>query len=143
MRVYADTSVLVAWHHPADIFAALVTPWLQECGPEFCWNAILRAELRHNLRLLQGPYSRTDWNAYSAAENTRRLVSSRERLTDLFQQADELSERFASRTSCGTWDVVHVAAAMRANAEAFATCDEAQARLARLSGLTEVKLFVV
>jgi len=41
MRIYADTSVLIAWFHPADEFALAVTTWCRERNPEFIWNPLL------------------------------------------------------------------------------------------------------
>jgi hypothetical protein len=64
-----------------------------------------------------------------------------ERLTDLLEWGDELSARLASRTTAGTWDCVHVAAAQHGRASVFATCDTAQAELARLANLPKVQLF--
>jgi predicted nucleic acid-binding protein len=52
-----------------------------------------------------------------------------------------LSARRASNSAAGTWDFVHVAAAQHVRAEAFITCDAAQAELARVAGLTQVQLF--
>jgi predicted nucleic acid-binding protein len=47
MKMYADTSVLIAWFHPADQFAQQVTKWCREREVEFCWNPLLRTEVRH------------------------------------------------------------------------------------------------
>ncbi len=52
MKVYADTSALIAWFNPADQFAPAVTSWCRARSPEFYWNPLLRLELRHNLRLV-------------------------------------------------------------------------------------------
>ncbi len=35
MKIYADTSALMAWFNPADEFAPAVTSWCRERGPEF------------------------------------------------------------------------------------------------------------
>jgi predicted nucleic acid-binding protein len=140
MRVYADTSVLVAFFHPADAFAVAVTRWLQGQEAELLWNPILRAEVRHNLRTRRGDYAAPAWSAYRAAETHHFLSLTRERLSDLLEWADELSAQHAGDAKAGTWDFVHVAAALHSQAEIFATCDEAQAQLAGLAGL-EVKLF--
>jgi predicted nucleic acid-binding protein len=141
MKIYADTSVLIAWFHPADRFALPVTNWCRHNGPEFHWNALLRAELRHNLRKLTGDYAAVAWQAYRASEAARRLVLARDKTSDLMEWADELSARFAAETPCGTWDCTHVAAALHARADVFATCDVAQARLAKLAKFPSVKLF--
>ncbi|MGD1086638.1 MAG: PIN domain-containing protein [Verrucomicrobiota bacterium] len=141
MRIYADTSALIAWFHPADEFARVVTDWCHERGPEFCWNPLLRIELRHNLRRLSGKYAASAWHAYRASETSRRLRLDMHRLSDLLDRGDELSARHAQSCHAGTWDFVHVAAAQQARAEMFVTCDGAQAEVARLAGLTRVHLF--
>lgn len=141
MKIYADTSVLVAWFHPADLFALPVTSWGRDNGPDFHWNSRLRAELRHNLRKLTGDYAALAWHAYRASESARRLVPARDRISDIIEWADELSARFATQTPCGTWDCAHVAASLHTKADVFATCDIAQARLAELAGVAQVKLF--
>ncbi len=141
MRVYADTSVLLAWFHPADQFAKPVTEWCREQGAEFCWNPLLRIELRHNLRRLAGKYAAIAWHAYRGSETSGRLRLGLERVTELLDWGDELSARFAAQTAAGTWDCVHVAAAQHSRAPVFVTCDAAQAELARLAKLPQVELF--
>ena len=141
MRVYADTSVLIAWFHPADFFAHAVTEWCRERSPEFSWNALLRLELRHNLRRLDSPYAAIAWHAYRSSEQTNRLKLGLQRLNQLLEMGDELSALHATRTSAGTWDCVHVAAAEYEKAEVFVTCDAAQAELARKTSLPAVYLF--
>ncbi len=141
MKIYADTSALIAWFHPADEFATAVTSWCHRRSPEFCWNFLLRTELRHNLRRLKGKYSATAWQAYRASESTGRLRLGTHRLPDMFEWGDELSARHAENVNAGTWDFVHVAAAQRAGAEAFITCDSAQAELAQIVGLPKIQLF--
>ncbi len=91
MKIYADTSVLVAWFHPADEFAVAVTAWCRSRSPEFFWNPLLRAELRHNLRRLSGDYAAVAWHSYRAAETSNRLRPGLHRLPDLLEWGDELS----------------------------------------------------
>jgi predicted nucleic acid-binding protein len=141
MKIYADTSALIAWFHPADEFAEAVTDWCRERTPEFSWNPILRMELRHNLRKLSGKYAAAAWHAYRGSEISRRLRMDSDRLSDVFERADELSARHAQGSRAGTWDVVHIAAAQRTKIEFFVTCDAAQAELASLSGIAHVHLF--
>jgi predicted nucleic acid-binding protein len=140
MKIYADTSALIAWFNPADEFALAVTSWCRERAPEFCWNPLLRIELRHNLRRLSGKYAAVAWHAYRAAETSQRLKSEVHRLADLLEWGDELSARHAADFAAGTWDFVHVAAAQHFRAEMFITCDAAQAELARVAGVP-VQLF--
>lgn len=141
MKIYADTSALVAWFNPADQFAAAVTTWCRERAPEFCWNLLLRVELRHNLRRLSGKYAAIAWHAYRAAETSQRLKLGIDRLPDLIEWGDELSARHAKTSVAGTWDFIHVAAAQRAGARTFITCDKAQAELARIAGVADIELF--
>lgn len=140
MKIYADTSALIAWFNPADEFALAVTAWGRERSPEFFWNPLLRAELRHNLRRLSGSYAAVAWHAYRAAETSQRLKIGVHRLPDYLEWGDELSARCAPDFTAGTWDFVHVAAAQHLRAEIFITCDVAQAEVARLAGIT-VHLF--
>ena len=141
MKIYADTSALVAWFHPADEFAVAVTGWCRERSPEFTWNPLLRIELRHNLRRLSGKYAAAAWHAYRASETSGRLRLEVHRLPNLLEWGDELSARHAQRSPAGTWDFVHVAAAQHVRAEVFITCDVAQAELARAAGIAKVHLF--
>ena len=141
MKIYADTSALVAWFHPADEFAPVVTAWCRQRSPEFYWNSFLRAELRHNLRRLRGEYAALAWHAYRSSEASQRLKLGVQRLSDLLEWGDELSARHAQAFSAGTWDFVHVAAAQHLRAEVFVTCDAAQADLAKTVGMREVHLF--
>ena len=97
--------------------------------------------MRHNFRRLSGKYAAVAWHAYRASETSLRLRLGSHRLPDLLDWGDELSARHAKSSSAGTWDFVHVAAAQHARAQAFITCDAAQATLARLAGLTQVQLF--
>jgi predicted nucleic acid-binding protein len=140
MKIYADTSALIAWFNPADEFAPAVTSWCRERAPEFCWNPLLRIELRHNLRRLSGKYAAVAWHAYRAAETSQRLKLEIHRVSDLLEWGDELSARHGADFAAGTWDFVHVAAAQHFRAEMFITCDAAQADLARAAGVP-VQLF--
>lgn len=141
MKIYADTSALLAWFNPADVFAPAVTLWCREREPEFCWNLLLWMELRHTLRRLPDSYAGIAWHAYRSSESSRRLKTAAHRLSDLFEWGDELSARHAKTFAAGTWDFVHIAAAQHARAEAFITCDTAQAELARIAGFRIVQLF--
>ena len=135
MKIYCDTSVLVAWFHPADVFANVVTDWLREKPADILWNVALRAETRHSLRRLKTHYARTAWNALRAAEHSRRLVLGKSFSETLLEDLDGLSAQFAASVDAGTWDFFHVAAAQRDDADWFATCDAAQAELAKEVGL--------
>ena len=140
MRIYADTSALVAWFNPADQFAPAVTSWCRERAPEFHWNLLLRVELRHNLRRLSGKHAAIAWHAYRASETSHRLNLGVHRMGDLLEWGDELSARHAKDCAAGTWDFIHIAAAQHVRSEILITCDAAQAELARVTGV-RVHLF--
>ena len=89
MKVYADTSALVAWFHPADSFAETVTEWCRDVSPDFFWNSILRAELRHGLRKISGPYGALAWHAYRASESSKKLRLHTQPVSALFEWADK------------------------------------------------------
>lgn len=115
---------------------------MQDNVTDFCWNSVLRNEVRHNLRQLEGTYARLAWNGLRAAENTGRLTIGREKFQQLLEVADDLSAERAREIPAGTWDYFHVAAALEAGADCFATCDQLQANLAHASGgFSQVKLF--
>ena len=141
MNIYADTSALLAWFHPADKFAESVTKWCRGKEPEFSWNVFLRAELRHNLRRLTGKYAGVAWHSYRASETGKRLRLDLHSPLELLAWADELSARHASAGQAGTWDFLHVAAALQLRTDRFVTCDTAQAELAKAAGLKDVLLF--
>jgi len=141
MKIYADTSALIAWFHPADEFASAVTSWCRERSPEFSWNPVLRIELRHNLRRLSGKYAAAAWHAYRSSETSQKLRMGIQRLPDLLEWGDELSARHAQIFRAGTWDFVHVASAQHVRAEMFITCDAAQAELAQVAGMARIHLF--
>ena len=143
MRIYADTSVLVAWFDPSDVFGPVVAQWCEERSPDFCWNLILRAELRHYLRRVTGGYGAAAWHSYRASESSKRLKLDSFSIPDLLEWGDELSSRFATSVPAGTWDFIHVAAAQHSRAEVFITCDSAQADLARVAGLRRIHLFEI
>jgi predicted nucleic acid-binding protein len=140
MKIYADTSALIAWFNPADEFASAVTSWCSSHAPDFYWNPLLRIELRHHLRRLTGKYAAVAWHAYRASESSRRLKLGTHRAADLLEWGDELSARHSSSSAAGTWDFVHVAVAQHVGADMFITCDIAQAELAHATALP-VQLF--
>ena len=142
MKIYADTSALMAWFNPVDEFAPAVTTWCRGRSPEFSWNPLLRIEVRHHLRRLAGKYAAAAWHAYRASETSQKLRLASHRLPDLLEWGDELSARYALHSAAGTWDFVHVAAAQHARTEVFITCDNAQAELAQLAGLPRIHRFV-
>lgn len=141
MKIYADSSALIAWFHPQDQFAEEVTRWCRERSPEFMWNPFLRGELRHHLRRLTGDYAGAAWHAYRAAETSNRLRLDMHRPSEMLEWGDELAARHSAGIAVGFWDCVHVAIAEQLRVDVFVTCDAAQADLARKCRLAQVHLF--
>src|SRR5579862_5480548 len=142
MNVYADTSVLIALFLPSDVFSKSVNDLVADNTIDFVWNLALRNEVRHGLRKVDSPSSRTAWNALRASESSGRLSIGRDRINQLLNEADELSAEKARSIPAGTWDYFHVAAALAAAVDCFATCDALQADLANATGgFKTVKVF--
>lgn len=147
--VYADSSVLFAYFHPADEFSSIVDAAVQKTSPDFVYWAFLRFELRHNLRL-----SRVDadgevaWRALRAAEKTSARLRWEEdlKLESMLDAAEELSAKESSRFDCGSSDYLHVGAARRLSLMSgindFWTCDIIQSDLAKAAGL-KTRLFEI
>ena len=140
--VYADTSALFAFFHPRDEFSLLVTDAVRKHSVDFIYWSFLRYELRHNLRKARvNSDGESAWRALRAAERTQARLRWQPDLKceSVLEAADELSARQVLGSGAGSVDFVHVAAAGRlillAGIDAFWTCDEAQASLAKSAGL--------
>lgn len=147
MLIYADTSTLVAYFYPNDLFTILVINAARDKMPDFVYWPCLRFELRHNLRLARtDSYGEMAWRALRAAEKTSARLRWQGELTadKMLDAAEELSAEKAGEMDCGSGDYLHVAAARRLNLlsgiDEFWTCDAAQAELARDAGL-QTRLF--
>ncbi len=142
MLAYADTSALVAYFYPNDIFTIPVMKAAQREAPDFVYWSFLRFELRHVLRMLRGNSDgEIGWRALRAAERTSSRLRWQSELTvdKVLDAAEELSAEKALEADAGSSDILHVVAARRifliSGLDEFWTCDKAQAVLAKLSGL--------
>ena len=145
--VYADSSVLFAWFHPHDEFAAVVDAAVRKLSPDFVYWPFLRFELRHNLRLTRvDSHGEVAWRALRAAEKTSSRLRWQAELTadKMLDAAEELSAEKSRKFDCGSADYLHVAAARRLSLlneiDEFWTCDTAQAALANAANL-KTRLF--
>ncbi len=146
--IYADTSALLAFFHPGDIFAILVTGAVRKESPDFVYWPFLRFELRHHLRTVRtDAFGEIAWRALRTAERTAARLRWQAELTadKMLDAAEELSGERAGKHPCGAADYLHVAAARRvkliSELDEFWTCDAAQVELARAAGL-KTRLFV-
>ncbi|HUA65207.1 MAG TPA: hypothetical protein VME24_05120 [Alphaproteobacteria bacterium] len=145
--IYADSSTLIAYFHPRDIFSGMVSAAVERDSPDFIYWPFLRFEVRHNLRQLNvDRYGALAWKALRAAEKTVARLRWQPDLTadKILDTAEDLSAEKAASMECGSIDVIHIAAARKINLlsgiDEFWTCDAAQATLARAIGL-KVRLF--
>jgi predicted nucleic acid-binding protein len=145
--IYADTSALIAYLHPRDLFSVAVAAAVTQASPDFVYWPFLRFELRHNLRMLRmDSFGETAWRALRSAEKTAMRLRWQTDLTadKILDAAEELSAEAANEMDCGAADYLHVAAARRMNLLSgigeFWTCDGSQAKLARAVGL-KIRLF--
>jgi predicted nucleic acid-binding protein len=142
MHVYADTSVLFALCHPADPFFAVVNKRDSRHHPQLFYPPWLRFEVRHSLTVhRKSEEGEAAWRALLAAE--RSFVGVRENWLSVIQLAGELSAQHGRKILCGGMDVLHVASAVKLEAEEFWTCDEDQAEFARATGLKVVDFSTV
>jgi hypothetical protein len=68
------------------------------------------------------------------------LLFGRAKFHHLLEASEELSAEKANAVPAGTWDFLHVAAAIHSKAHCFATCDRLQAELALQCGFAGAKL---
>jgi len=137
VHVYADTSILFGLCYPDDPFFKAVNKRWEKSPPLVLYPAWLRFEVRHALTTARNErYGEAAWRALLASE--RHFVGVRENWLTVLQQAEELSLRHGRSIFCGSVDVLHVASAMRLDADEFWTGDQAQADLAKAAGLRVV-----
>jgi len=145
--IYADTSALLAYFHPRDVFSRTVTDTARAQAPDFVYWTFIRFELRHNLRRARiNRYGEAAWQALRAAEGTQARLRWQANLQcdSLLESAEELSAQYALDYGAGSADFLHIAAARRlaftSGMDEFWTCDAAQAAAAKVAGLS-VRLF--
>lgn len=138
---YCDTSFLAALYLPDEIFEpqartisanfhrGIPYPWLLEL--ELC-NTVYRGLGRD----LYDKRSCTAILGQISADKNAGILSVWSIDTGaLFRHAMELSKRFTAAYSNRTLDILHVAAALEFRAEALASFDQRQRKLARGAGL--------
>lgn len=146
--IYADTSALFAYFHPADEFSRAVDKAALEESPDFVYWSFLKLELRHNLRQSNtDAYGAAAWRALRSSESTRARLRWQDLTADsIIEAADNLSQQHARGNDAGAADWLHVAAARKISflttLDEFWTCDKAQANAAKLAGL-HTRLFEV
>ena len=137
MMAYADTSFLEGFFNPDSVHAPSVQAHVQRHAPDFCFNVLLLAELRHVLRRVRNAASRqTAWQAYRATESLRtRFVHQPLTLGRLARVVERASLADNGRSGAGTWDLAHIGLAQAAQVKIFLTCDRLQHQAAQNAGL--------
>jgi len=139
LKAYADTSLLVSLYSP-DANSAAAARYIQHSRDIFLFTAFGELELTNALEL------RVFRRELAAAEVKRALAALSDDIAGgaflvlpmglpIYQKARQLARAHTRTLGTRTLDLLHVAAALALEAEAFYTFDERQRLLARAAGL--------
>lgn len=137
--VYFDTGVLVKLYYLEPGSQRVAVRAAKETSLPF--PPLAEIELRNALRVLHGRGLLTSEELPSAMGMIDEDISGgrlRRVPTDsieVYEHAEELSQRHAARTKCRALDLLHVSHAAVAGIPRFFTGDQRQAELAKLAGL--------
>jgi predicted nucleic acid-binding protein len=137
---YADSSFLVSLYRKDDNQKA-ANDFMAQTTPSLGFSPFNRIELRNALRNSQAFGQITEQDRRAAFRqididiNEGILLHVPVEWTNVFRQADELSEKHAGRQGQRTIDLLHVAIALECGAKIFLSFDNRQKRLARAAGL--------
>lgn len=139
MRVYLDTSALVALYYP-ESWSGQVSALVSGCPLPF--SALHELETR-NAMMLKVYRQEVDLRAVKAAIqaiesdlNTGSLVRPPVDWAQMFCMSVDLSTKHTPTRGCRSLDILHVALAQSVEAEIFLSLDDRQKALARKVGLT-------
>jgi len=136
---YADTSFLTslfttdvnsaaaAEHVRMAVAAFPLTPF----GRLELTNAILLRHFRREITVAEA----IDVQAHVASDLASGALAAFPTPAAMFERAESLAHKYTARLGVRSLDILHVAAALELEAEAFLTFDRRQARLARAEGL--------
>ncbi len=140
MRTYFDTSLLLkvyVWEPATPQVLALI----RKEQPPLPFSHLLELELRTAIRIKHGRNE-------IVAESVKGILSAIEKdladgvlvrpdyeLDEVFRRAEMLSSLYAVSTLARSADIWHVAAALESGCKYFASSDQRQRQVAKLSGL--------
>ncbi len=138
MKVYLDSSALVAWFDPNNPHHRRVVAWRDSAeGVEFVTNRLLELECGHYFRQNRAEHAAAARQAYTQSVAASRFHRQKDSPLNWMRETDAASRRQRQDVECGFWDLCHVAAA-KSGGWLFVTADRAQRGAADLEGLETV-----
>lgn len=140
MRIYFDTALLVKAYVEEET-SPLADALLRKATIPVAFTGLHGLEIRTALRL---KLFRGELSAAELAGALQSLQSDLEAgllanpsldLEAMFHRAEVLSAKYVAETGARSLDILHVAAALELNSDAFASFDERQRAVARQAGL--------
>lgn len=139
MNAYADTSFLISLYG-RDPNTAAALSLVRAHHPTFSLTPLGEAEFSNGIELR---VFRRQWTPAEAQAVRNGFLSDigsgvfqlRDSGPEVWKLVERLSRRYSARMGTRALDVLHVAAALRLEPEAFFTFDGRQGRLARAEGL--------
>jgi predicted nucleic acid-binding protein len=140
MVIYCDTSFLFSLYGN-DAHSPQGVAWTARCTAPIRLNTLTHYELGNALRfaefrqVLKPGEAARYWALFEAAVAQGRLVLDTSNLADVVDEAKRLSATYTLTGGHRGFDILHVAAALKAGANEFLTFDENQKSLAASEGL--------
>jgi len=136
---YADTSFLVSLY-TTDGNSVAASEHARLVEPPFPLTPFSRLELTNaiHLRCFRGEYNLPEAAAdldSVVADLASGALATLPTPVAMFQRAESLAHKYTARLGVRSLDILHVAAALELEVEAFLTFDRRQAKLARAEGL--------
>lgn len=137
---YPDSSFLVSLHR-ADTHQAFAHSFLARVAWSLAFTPLHRVEVRNALRNAAASRQMTMSHYREAIHQLEEdlrdgvLVHTAVEWTNVFRQADELSEKYAAAEGQRVIDLLHVAIAIELGAKIFVSFDKRQRKLALAAGL--------
>ena len=144
MKIYFDTSCLVALYVPNDHTAAALRYRARAGREPIRFTPIHRLELRTTVRqcvrgeLIKQADGRQILRHIEEDLDDGTLLHEPLAWTETLRQAEAVAERLAWTKSCRSLDLWHVAVALETQTEVFVTFDRDQYALAQLEGLQAI-----
>ena len=140
MVICCDTSFLFSLYG-SDVHSPRAVAWTAHCTAPIHLNTLTHYELGNALRFAEfrqalktGEAARY-WALFEAAVAQGRLVVETCNLADVVDEAKRLSATYTLTGGHRGFDILHIAAALKAGSKEFLTFDENQKKLAASEGL--------
>lgn len=140
MVTYCDTSFLYSLYGN-DAHSARAVAWVKHCTKAIHLNQLVHFEFGNALRFsefrraIPTGVAAMYWAGFEAAIAQRRLVVMTTNLADIVEEAKRISSQRTLTGGHRSFDLLHVASAIIANATQFLTFNDNQKKLAEAEGL--------